>query len=468
MSSEFQKELFFQSSFLSSLVNQRVVIVGLGASGLSMVRFLYPYLKSIIIMDSRSEPPCYHECRCKFPEVAVQCGSISIDIDSVDLVCLSPGVSRNSNEIRAIIESGIPVVGDIELFAQINPQNFSKIVAITGSNGKSTTVSLVSHLLEFLNYSCVAVGNIGKTVLDFYLALEKLSDWPNILVIELSSFQLENTFSLHSDVSLILNIVPDHIDYHGDFLSYVNAKSRIYNHSSKLVVNSDDSNVAKLVPYDRPTISYSISDITSDFTVRSNRVFCHGREVGDLSLFSLTGSVNYSNLLASLSIGYALFCDEIFSSVPAWSTFVPLPHRFNHVSVCQDVNFYNDSKATNVGATLASLQNFNGRVILLLGGVAKGQDFSSLRDAVACRARIVFVFGQDALCIINALCGVVPIVRVNGIREAVDSAWKYSLPGDTILFAPACASFDQFSSYEDRGAFFCQCVHVLLGSLLSS
>ncbi|WP_092403725.1 UDP-N-acetylmuramoyl-L-alanine--D-glutamate ligase, partial [Candidatus Ichthyocystis sparus] len=403
----------------------------------------------------------YAECQRQFPELPVQCGSLFVDSSSFDCVCLSSGLSRSRDEIRPFVEAGIPVFGEIELFAQLNPSKFSKVIAITGSNGKTTTVSLVAHLLQFLGYSAVTIGNIGYPVLDFY---SSMISWPDFLVLELSSFQLENTFSLRKDVSTFLNIVSDHIDYHGDFVSYRNAKYRVHDCSSMLVINDDDEFLHELISCDAPSIHYSLHEDDSDFTIKDNSIFYHQSIIGSLDSFSLFGVANRYNMLAALSVCYAMVGDEIFNSTPSWSKFEPLPHRNTYVATYGGVSFYNDSKATNVGATTVSLQNFYGRVILLLGGIAKGQDFSSLRGVVAHRVKMVFVFGQDAFAIIKSIYGAVPIVRVDNLKEAVDASFSCALPGDTVLLSPSCSSFDQFRDFQARGNLFCQYVCNLVAS----
>jgi UDP-N-acetylmuramoylalanine--D-glutamate ligase len=436
---------------------ERVLILGLGKTGLSVARHLAASGIGFAIADSRAQPPGLADLERELPEVPVHLGPFAPDrLRGASTLIASPGVSLKEPAVQAALEAGVEVIGDIELFAR---RATAPIVAITGSNGKSTVTALVEHLGLRSGLRAAAGGNIGTPALDLLGTRE-----PDLYVLEVSSFQLETTQSLTAAAAVVLNLSADHLDRYVDMAEYAAAKGRIYRGARACIVNRDDP-VARALADGRESSSFGLD-------VPAEGQFGVIEHLGDTWLafgaqpllreseLLIRGRHNTANALAALALGHAVGL-PISTMISGLRDFAGLEHRTQWVASIDGVDWYNDSKATNVGAALAALNGFETAVVLIAGGIAKGQDFSALREVVAAKARAVVVFGRDAALIEAALEGCAPLARVEGLEAAVQAAHELAQPGDTVLLAPACASFDMFSGFEERGQRFVELVRGL-------
>ena len=438
---------------------QRTLIVGLGKTGLSIARFLRKRGIAFAVTDSRAHPPELDMLAAELPDAAVFVGGFDPRVfDAADEIVLSPGVSLSEPPIAAAVRRGVPVYGDIELFAR---NAHKPVLGITGSNGKSTVTTLVGEMLAAAKQRVAVGGNLGTPALDLLSAPE-----PDYYVLELSSFQLETVTSLNCAAAACLNVSPDHLDRYDSMGEYIAAKLRIYLGSGVVVVNRDDPELAALAWPQRDVRSFGCDEPAGqNFGLRA-----HGAETylckGDQLLMpvrevKIVGRHNIANALAALCLVDAMGI-ALSSALEVLRNFPGLPHRTQFVAEKHHVRWYNDSKGTNVGATLAALQGMPTKVVLLAGGLGKGQDFALLRPAVEEKARAVVVFGADAAQIEHALRGAVPVIHVKDMREAVSTAAECAQQGDSVLLSPACASFDMFKGYDHRGQVFVDEVRRLL------
>lgn len=438
------------------------VIVGLGKTGLSCVRHLSARSEAVTVIDSRDTPPELEALCREFPSVPVHLGGFNAEVLArAQRLIVSPGVSLTDSAIAAAIHDGAEAVGDIELFAR---EARAPIVAVTGANGKSTVTTLIGEMIRDAGFKMQVGGNLGTPVLD--LLSESV---PDFYVLELSSFQLETTYSLNAAVSVVLNISPDHMDRYRDVRDYASAKQRIYRGDGVMVINNDDPMVTAMIEAGRRVLRFGLTDHSHvDFGLHE----CgHGGEMclvkGTERLLAVSellikGRHNIANALAALALGDAVGI-PMASMIMTLRRFSGLPHRTQWVANSNKVTWYNDSKGTNVGATLAALNGMPGKVVLIAGGIGKGQDFTPLKDAIVAKARAVVLLGQDAALIERAVAGAVPVVRVKDMNEAVEQAASLARNGDTVLLSPACASFDMFKGYDHRGDVFTAAVHRRLG-----
>ncbi|MDR0780740.1 MAG: UDP-N-acetylmuramoyl-L-alanine--D-glutamate ligase, partial [Pseudomonadales bacterium] len=375
---------------------------------------------------------------------------------------MSPGVALSEPAVQAAIANGVRITGDIDLFAKAVR---APLVAITGSNAKSTVTTLVGEMARAAGNSVAVAGNIGLAVLDL---LQHDQPEPALYVLELSSFQLETTEKLQAKVATVLNVSEDHMDRHGTLHDYRAAKQRIFAGAAHIVVNRDDA--ATYPPPEHPatrtSFGLSAAQSSTEFGIRheGQRVWlCQG----DAALLAandmkLAGMHNVANALAALALGHAAGL-PLPAMLRALREFAGLPHRCQWVATRQGAAWYNDSKGTNVGATVAAIVGLGavGPVILLAGGVGKGADFSDLAPAMRRAGKLAIVFGEDAPRIAAALAGAVAIARVATLEEAVQLAATRAAAGDVVLLSPACASFDQFRDYAQRGEHFVAAVEAL-------
>jgi UDP-N-acetylmuramoylalanine--D-glutamate ligase len=444
-----------------SFLNKRILIVGLGATGLSCARFLTSQGAEIAITDSRPKPPSLEILRTELPDVAVFVGGFDPEAFArADCLVVSPGVSLREPLINEARGRGVQILGDIEIFA-----HFAKapVIAITGSNGKSTVTTLVAEMARESGLKTAMGGNIGTPALDL------LAEQPDLYVLELSSFQLETTSSLEPVAAVILNISEDHMDRYSSVSDYTAAKVRIYHGGGGLVINRDDALVRAtlaMVQHGRPVVRFGLDEpVEGDFGLcekDGEAWLCRGGEclLPEREL-KIKGRHNTANALAALALG-----EVVGLSLPAMvrilQRFSGLPHRCQWVRERQGVVWYNDSKATNVGAALAAIEGIPAqKLVLIAGGQGKGQDFTSLREAVSVHCRAVVLLGEDASRLQQALVDTVPLIQVSTLGEAVTEAAKLAEPGDAVLLSPACASFDMFKGYADRGAQFVTAVEAL-------
>lgn len=427
------------------------VIVGLGTTGLSVARFLARQDLSFAVVDSRMNPPGLVELKSEFPDVEVHLGDFNtVLMDEAGQLIVSPGVAVATPEISSAIETGAEVLGDIELFARHVEK---PVIAITGSNGKSTVTALLGEMVKAAGVSVGVGGNIGTPALDL-LDDESIE----LFVMELSSFQLETTSSLQTLAAVVLNVSPDHMDRYPSFETYKQAKAVVYKKAKHCVINRDDPESAALAG-ECEGISYGLDEPMSknDFGLRmiDDRAWLvHGDEpLCRASEIRMPGRHNVSNVLAAMALAHCAGINQELA-IEAAKTFPGLPHRCEWVGEWNGVSWFNDSKGTNVGATVAALQGLPQAVVLIAGGQAKGAEFSELAKAVEGKTRAVVLYGEDADQIEVAIADRTKIIRANDLAEAVQQAKSVAQNGDAVLFSPACASFDMFDNYLQRGESF--------------
>jgi UDP-N-acetylmuramoylalanine--D-glutamate ligase len=436
--------------------DKRALVVGLGLSGLSSARYLARHGYVVTIVDSREQPPGLGALHAELPGVHVHTGSFEAALfNEPGLLVVSPGISLKEPLIAAARARGIEVVGDVELFARAAR---SPIVAITGANGKSTVTSLVGEMCREAGLDTVVGGNIGVPVLDLLRSPE-----PEVYVLELSSFQLETTERLNARVATVLNISPDHMDRYASLADYAAAKARVYRGDGIMILNADDPNVMAMSLPGRSTVRFGAQPPTSDIDYG---LVVHGgetwlargaRQLMPASGVPLPGRHNLLNVLAAMALAEAVHV-PLDAMKRAVGRFHGLHHRTELVAERDGVRWIDDSKGTNVGATVAALNGMDAPVILIAGGDGKGADFSELRDPVKKCARAVVLIGRDAPLIEKALAGAVPVESAKDMPAAVRAAARLAQPGDVVLLSPACASFDMFRNYEHRGQVFAQAV----------
>jgi UDP-N-acetylmuramoylalanine--D-glutamate ligase len=429
------------------------LVVGLGQTGLACARFLAARGETFAVVDSRDNPPGLDELRREFPDVPLFLGPFDSELfNQAGRLLLSPGVAPQQPVIHEAQQGGVEVLGDIELFARYVR---APVVAITGSNGKSTVTALLGEMAKEAARKVLVGGNIGTPALAL---LEQ--PVPDLYVLELSSFQLEVTRSLNCRAAAVLNVSDDHLDRHLELENYAHIKARIFSGDGIMVINADDPVVAAMADATRSVVRFSLSEPTSpnDYGLRRESggdYLCRGAEtLMAATEVRMPGRHNLANALAALALGDAVGL-PLSAMMQALRTFPGLPHRCQWVAEIDGVNYYEDSKGTNVGATLAALQGMPGeKVVLIAGGQGKGQDFTPLKETVASRARAVILMGEDARMLEQALRGCATIEFATSMEEAVRLAAEAALPSDSVLLSPACASFDMFSNYVERGEAF--------------
>ena len=419
----------------TSLLGKRVLVLGLGDSGLSAARWVEREGGRARVADTRSSPP-----RAKDFSGDLQLGAFDASLlKGVDLVCVSPGLSLEQELIRAAVAANIPVLGDIELFAWANTQ---PVLAITGTNGKTTVTSLAGHLLRAGGVDCEVAGNISPPALE---ALMKRQTPPAAWVLELSSYQLETTWSLAPAAAAMLNLTEDHFDRYTGLDDYGAAKARIFLGAGVQVLNRDDPRSLEMAQPGRKVVTFGLdAPRGSDFGVARGQLVHGNTPLARIDELQIRGSHNVANALAACALVSVLGVDPR----AGLKTFKGLPHRVELVATRRGVEWYDDSKGTNVGATVAALRGLGKKTVLILGGEGKGQDFSPLRDPVREFATRVLLIGRDAPLIEKALSGLAT-ERCATLEIAVKRAAE--IPSQAVLLSPACASFDMFENYEHRG-----------------
>ncbi|MFA6409187.1 MAG: UDP-N-acetylmuramoyl-L-alanine--D-glutamate ligase [Gammaproteobacteria bacterium] len=428
------------------------LVVGLGKTGISCVRYLKKIGHEVAVVDSRKEPPELSTLKADFPDVPVVLGTFDTDLFSkASVLIVSPGISLKEPAIAAQIARGIPAIGDVELFARSVK---APIVAITGSNGKSTVTTLVGEMAKAAGLSVVVGGNLGTPVLDLLSSPE-----PDLYVLELSSFQLETTFSLKPAAAVVLNVTPDHMDRYADFAAYLKAKQLIYRSAKTAILNRDDPPSYTGVDFSQTkTLSFGLETAKNNEFGLQDGFLTYGKEklIASKDL-KIKGRHQIANALAALALGHAVKLP--FSAMcKALADFPGLMHRCTWIRNLNGVDFYNDSKGTNVGATLAAIsglgEEIRGKIILIAGGLGKDADFSELKPAMTKYVSSVILIGKDAKKIAADLANTVPILFASSMQEAVETAYKQAKSGDSVLLSPACASFDMFKNFEHRGEVF--------------
>jgi len=438
----------------------RTVVIGLGRTGLSVVRHLHARGVPVAVTDSRLSPPGLAELRRELPDVPVGVGAFDAAMIAVaEQVVLSPGVARSDPVLIPLLQPEVPVLGDIELFARAAR---APVAAITGSNGKSTVTSMLGSMAAASGRDVRVGGNIGTPALELLRPRE-----PDLYVLELSSFQLETTASLDAAAAVVLNVSPDHLDRHGSLRAYAAAKQRIYAGSGVAVSNADDPLVAAMAPAGRTVLRFRLRAPGADeyglMQRRGETWLARGNEpLLRQSALAVSGRHNVANALAALAMGEALGLERE-AMLGALRGFTGLAHRTQLVAETGGVRFFDDSKGTNVAASVAAIGGMPGPVVLIAGGEAKDGDFSALREAARERVHTAVLIGRDAALIETALAGLARTLRAASMAEAVRLAAAAARPGDSVLLSPACASFDMFRDYRDRGERFARAVRELSG-----
>jgi UDP-N-acetylmuramoylalanine--D-glutamate ligase len=439
---------------------QRALVVGLGLTGLSCVRYLLACGYKVSVVDSREQPPMLAALPASDDLVLCHTGGWDPALfRNPGLLVVSPGVSLREPVIARAIAEGACAVGDIELFARAAS---APAVAVTGANGKSTVTALLGVMCREAGLDVRVGGNIGVPALSL---LDEAP--PKLYLLELSSFQLETTYSLNAHAATVLNVSHDHMDRYESLAAYAAAKARIFRGDGVMVLNADDATVMAMARPDRQVVRFGLDapSTPDDFgLINENDATWLGKG-GEAWLAAasvrLQGRHNLANALAAMALA------DILGVTPeamqrALSNFAGLPHRGQVVARHADVLWINDSKATNVGATLAALTGQTRPVVLIAGGEGKGADFSVWRQALAHKARALVLIGRDAPLIERALDRVVPVVHASDMQEAVARAHELAHAGDTVLLSPGCASFDMFRNYEHRGEVFTAAAQALL------
>nr|VFK51657.1 MAG: UDP-N-acetylmuramoylalanine--D-glutamate ligase [Candidatus Kentron sp. TUN]VFK52314.1 MAG: UDP-N-acetylmuramoylalanine--D-glutamate ligase [Candidatus Kentron sp. TUN]VFK52745.1 MAG: UDP-N-acetylmuramoylalanine--D-glutamate ligase [Candidatus Kentron sp. TUN] len=449
------------------------IIVGLGKTGLSCARYLAARGTDIVVVDNRMQPPELAALYAELPDVPVYLGDFDENVlKGAEEIVLSPGVSLQEPAIKRVMDQNVPIIGDIELFAREIHTYSTRIpvIAVTGSNGKSTVTSLVAEMARMDGRVVCAGGNLGPPA----LALLDDERTTELFVLELSSFQLETTTSLNPLAATILNLSEDHMDRYADMSSYARAKRRIFAGDGAMILNLDDSMVM--------TMGRSVQDSVKGNSARRVIGFTLGvpgiDEFGvidqddcswiafgktpllPIAALKLQGMHNVANALAAFALGTVAWL-SLSAMQETLREFSGLSHRCQLVADRDGVRWFNDSKATNVGATVAAIQGLGhqGRLVLIAGGDGKGADFSPLKTAVHGVVRAMVLLGQDSERIAATVQDVIPVVYVNDMHDAVRQACKLAHPGDNVLLSPACASWDMYRDYQERGELFMAAVN---------
>lgn len=456
-----------------ALREQTVLVLGLGDTGLSMVCWLRGAGATVRVADSRQDPPHLRTLQREFPDIRTDCGPFhESSFEGIDLIALSPGVPLAEPLVQDAVRRGIPVTGDVELFARALNKYFPRVrvVAITGSNGKSTVTSMVGEMCAKAGFRTVVAGNIGLPVLDALAKTLAGDKSPDIFVLELSSFQLETTRHLYPDAATVLNISEDHMDRYPGLAAYAAVKARIFNGEGVQVINRDDPMVDRMGESGRRvwTFSRHAPVAPSDFgllEVDGGIALAQGsRVLMRTSELKVAGLHNATNALAAIALCRALDLPE-GPLLTALRGFRGLAHRVECIAEVAGVSYYDDSKGTNVGATVAALEGLDRPVVLIAGGDGKGQDFAPLAEPVRAHARAVVLIGRDAPAIEVALRTTgVPLQRADSLPEAVRACAELARPGDAVLLSPACASLDMFRNYAHRAEVFIDAVRRLPGA----
>jgi UDP-N-acetylmuramoylalanine--D-glutamate ligase len=445
------------------LANKRVLVVGLGKSGVASALFLQAHGAKVTVSDSKPQDQLGEEIPVLLDHgIAVETGGHGErTFRGQDLIVVSPGVPVDSPPLVQARALGEPVIGEIELASQFLPKN---LVAITGSNGKTTTTTLAGEIIAAGGFSAAVGGNIGTPA----ISLVEQATPETVVVLEVSSFQLETIQTFRPKVAVVLNITPDHLDRHRTFEAYTNAKARIFENQQAqdfAVLNADDAASAGLASRTQAQVFWISrkKEVKQGAYVRDGRIFFRDpkgqHEIMQTSEIPLKGSHNVENVLAAICVGAVMGCDAV-SIAKAVLNFKAVEHRLEYVATIRGVEYYNDSKATNVDATIKALESFPANVHLILGGKDKDSDYTQLNDLLQQRVKRVYTIGAAAEKIESQIKGV-EVDHSETLETALRRASAIAAAGDVVLLAPACASFDQFQNYEHRGRVFKEVVHTL-------
>jgi UDP-N-acetylmuramoylalanine--D-glutamate ligase len=444
--------------------NKRVLVVGLGKSGVASALFLKSKGARVTVSDTKPQDQLKDEIPALLDQgIAVETGGHGErTFGGQDLIVVSPGVPTDAPPLMQARALGRDVIGEIELAARFFP---GRIVAITGSNGKTTTTTLAGEIVTAGGYRAAVGGNIGTPA----ISLVEGATADTIAVWEVSSFQLETIQTFRPQIAVVLNVTPDHLDRHRTFAAYTDAKARIFENQQPedfAVLNADDLTCVELAARTRAQVFWfsRTREVKQGAFAHDGRTFFRDhsgqKEIMLVSEIPLKGAHNVENVLAAVSVGALLRCepDRIRKTV---HDFKAVEHRLEHVATIRGVEYYNDSKATNVDATIKALESFPANIHLILGGKDKGSDYTVLNDLLRQRVKRVYTIGAAAAKIESQIAGATEIDHAETLEAAIKHAAELAKPGDVVLLAPACASFDQFRNYEHRGKVFKQVVNGL-------
>ncbi|TFH12734.1 MAG: UDP-N-acetylmuramoyl-L-alanine--D-glutamate ligase [Nitrosomonadales bacterium] len=466
-----------------NLHGKTILVLGMGETGLSMAKWLSRIGSNIRVADNRLAPPNLSTLERAIPTAQVFTGPFSTDIFmGIDLIAISPGISLAEPLVSQAVKRGVPVVGDFELFASaLNKFNAPKpkILAITGSNGKTTVAAMVGAMARKAGLDAEVAGNIGPAVLDALMQRTDSGRLPQLWVLEVSSFQLETTQSLNPDAAVVLNLSEDHLDRYVGMQDYAIAKARIFSGETNegnviQVLNRDDPLVSQMGLAGRRQITFGLDVpvVEEDFGLLrdDDEVWlAQGKtRLIKTSELAVTGSHNAANVLAALALCRAVGL-SYSPLLQALREFSGLPHRVEKIAVFNGITFYDDSKGTNVGATVAAMRSMTQNIILIAGGDGKQQDFSPLKEVITKRVRAVVLIGKDAGRIAAVMdgCGV-PLHNAITMEEAVQKSFFLAKVGDAVLMSPACASTDMFRNYVHRAEIFVAAVRALETKILAT
>lgn len=432
------------------------VVLGLGQTGLSLVRHLVRHGALVRVADTRPNPPRASALAARYSGVPLVTGPFTDEtFRGADLIAISPGIAKDQPPIAHAVADGAELVGDIELFARALPAD-QKVLAITGTNGKTTVTALTGALTRAAGLATTVAGNIGDAVLDVLERHEMGEPFPNVFVLELSSYQLETTDSLKPVAAAVLNVSANHLDRYAGLADYASAKARIFTQASVQILNRDDPIVRLMRLPGRTVQTFGAGVPHSEeewgLVERDGPWLARGGELlMPASALTLVGRHNAQNALAALALASSV-AKVSRSMLDALARFESLPHRMEHVAEIGGVRFINDSKGTTVAATQVALEGLSQPVVLIAGGDGKGQSFRALKPAVERACRAVLLIGRDAPLIERGLAGAgVPVETLGSLDRAVARAFELAQPGDAVLLSPACASLDQFRDYTERG-----------------
>ena len=439
---------------------QAFLIIGLGQTGLSCARFLLEQGHAVSMMDTREQPPCLDIVQNELPEVLVQTGGLNLGLMlKSDIIVLSPGVDPRLPEIKAAREQQIEIIGDIELFTRsIN----EPVIGITGSNGKSTVTTMLAEMAVMAGKQVQVGGNLGLP------ALALITDpAPDFYILELSSFQLETVSSLDAYAAVVLNMSPDHLDRYDDVQQYQDTKAKIYIGSGTMIINRDDELVNSWSSESRNQLGFTLqSPADNEFGIIEQgdvTYLAHGQQtLISTAELQVRGEHNIANALAALALGQTMQL-PMPAMLEAVKQYHGLPHRCQRVGQQQGVEWINDSKATNVGACIAAIEGLASErnIILIAGGEGKEQAFADLVPIFESNVKGLILIGQDAQKIADITPASVDQKSARNMTEAVKKAEAIAETGDIVLLSPACASFDMYNSYSERGDAFIQAVEAL-------
>ncbi|MBA2650897.1 MAG: UDP-N-acetylmuramoyl-L-alanine--D-glutamate ligase [Tatlockia sp.] len=433
------------------------LVAGLGKTGHSIAGYLHRRNKPFVVYDTRSKVNNLEDFTSKFPGVEVFLGELPSEIyEQLAAIIASPGVALNEPFLQQASRLNIPVYGDIECLAR---ELKEPVIAITGTNGKSTVTTLVGEMAKEAGLSVAVAGNIGSPVLDLLDDDKHYDLW----VLELSSFQLELTHSLKPIAATILNISPDHLDRHHSLAAYIGAKQRIYNNAGFILYNREDQQTEPATTL--LSTSFGLDNAEGQWGILENNGIIYLAEANEpllpIERLRLKGKHNWQNALAACALAKAAGINRQ-AMVKVLETFSGLPHRCHWLKNLDGVDWINDSKGTNIGAAISAISgiggSMQGKIVLIAGGIGKGADFTELRKPVAEYVRSVVLIGEDADKIEDALAEVVPVLRAASLDNAVKLAKAQAKPGDVVLLSPACASFDMFRDFNHRGDSFAHLV----------